>query len=114
MSTLSIPPAGQPPLWPNYYYLIDLKDFMEDGVTLDTAEAIIVGTPTLPAVMTAELVAGNPRQLKVIGHSVGASSVTITAPGVPQNGVLTVNVTVTAAPNLSKVEAGPITGPFPV
>ncbi len=111
MSTIAIPPAGQPALTPGHYYLIDLQDFMEDGTDLDGAEPVTV-TQTFPSVMTASL--ANPRQLKVTALTIGAASASVSAPGVPQNTVLTVNVSVTAAPNLSHIEAGVITGPFPV
>lgn len=95
------------------YMLVDVIDYDTDGVTVDSVEALTV-TGTFPTIATAALVVGNPRQIKITGLQAGAMSVTVSAPGVPAGSALTLACTVTAAPNLARIDLGTVHGPFPV
>lgn len=116
MPVITIPPAGGAPFHPGNHWLVPLIDFHEDGVTVDTVEPLTI-TATQPGVHTPSLVpdpTGQPsRLLKIYANAAGTGAVTVTGPDVPPSRALTVNVTVSAPPNLSKIEAGTPSGPHP-
>ena len=107
-------PNGTVPAFPvNTYVLVNVIDYDDNGTTPDTTESLAI-TNNTPAIVRAVVNPGNPRQVKITGLAAGSASVSVSAPGVPPLNVLNLAVTVSAAPNLSRIDMGTIEGPFPV
>lgn len=102
----------------NTFILVPVVDIDFDGSTVDTTEVLTV-TSDNGSIASAIVNPSNPRQIKITGLPVAAglsTMVRIGAPGVPSEGMLLVPVTITAPPNLSRIDlaAGGVQGPFPV
>ena len=105
------------------HILVTVNDRAADGVTLDTTEQLIIGGVSAAVSVTvgrltdlsdlSSFVADPAgRVLKIAGLIVGSSPITVSAPGVPSDKVLTINTTVTPAPNNSTIEFVSVAGPF--
>jgi hypothetical protein len=91
-----------------------VKDYNPDGVTLDTTEQLSVMSNN-SSICAISIDPDDNRKVKIVGVSPGTTILNVGAPGVPSDGYLFINVTVTAPPNLSRIEAdGAAEGPFPV
>jgi len=89
-----------------YYLLIPVLDYTEDGVTLDTAEALTVNS-SQSGFATVSVDPVDKRLVRVVGVLAGTTVITVGAPNVPTAGQLTVSITVTPPPNLTKVVLAP-------
>jgi hypothetical protein len=97
----------------NNYILQNIVDIGDDGQTPDTAEALAI-TNSSPSIVSTVVNPGNPRQVKITGLTAGSYALTVTAPGVPPLAALNISGQVSAAANLSRIDAGTVEGPFPV
>lgn len=96
-----------------YYKLVTVTDYQPDGITVDTSEPI-TATSSNPAVATAAIDPTFPRVVRVTGVAVGSTNIALAAPGVLSDGIVILPVSITAPPNLSRVEIVAVAGPFRV
>lgn len=91
---------------------VDVLDLDSDGTTPDVTETLTLQT-TNSAVCGATVDPTNNRRVKITGVGAGTANVTVSAPGVPGAGLLTIPVVVAAAPvNLSRIDFVSASAPF--
>jgi len=109
---------GTVPAFPvNTFMLVPVIDYASDGTTVDNVEPLSVSVSAGAGVIDAIIDPTNNRRVKITGLAPGSGSVDVTAPGVPALNFARLLVTVSEAPNNSKVVMGPaadIIGPTPV
>lgn len=99
-----MPPTTAPPqsINLNQKFTFHVQAFQQDGVTPDVTTPLVV-TSLAPNYATATVDPGDNRAVVVTAaNATGLANITVTIPG--STSPLTVPVTVTAVPNLSKVE----------